>query len=209
MKEGLECLKFLTENTSDDTFLFSYFGASVKYGTDKKSVYDYFSKHTDKLLKGTTFAEAFLDENGKLNKDNIDSQWTKLLGQRLPKIKDIPIDTIKVYVGLAGEKSEEVQSLLFDIVKSNKKANYYFNYIADLLIDSGHPKAFEVIFDTICSVATKQYFYLHNAEFLNKFPKEYAEKFRKVPDSLKTKSSYYSDTFYDAAEQIENAHRSS
>jgi len=207
MKEGLECLKFLTENTSDDTFLFSYFGASVKYGTDKKSVYDYFSKHADKLLKGTTFAEAFLDENSKLNKDNIDSQWTKLIGYRLPKIKDIPFDTIKVYVGLAGEKSKDVQSLLFDIVKSSKRVNYYFNNIADLLVDSGHPKAFEVIFDTISSLASKQYCYLSNAEFLNKFPKEYAEKFRKIPDSLTTKSAYNSDTYYEAAEQIENAWR--
>jgi hypothetical protein len=206
MNEGVECLKFLTENTSDDAFLYSYFRASVKYGADKKSVYDYFSKHAEKLLKGTTFAEAFLDETGKLNKDNIDSQWTKLLGYRIPKMKEMQIDTIRIYVGLAGEKSKETQSLLLDIVKSSKQVNYYFNNIADLLIDSGYPKAVEVIFDTICSLAAKQYVYISNAEFLKKFPKEYAEKFRKFPDSVKTKTSYLTETFYAAADKIEEAH---
>jgi hypothetical protein len=205
MKEGLKCLKFLAENSSMDDFLYSCFKASVKYGVDKTTVFDQFSKHIDKLLEANMLAAAFLDENDKLNRDNIDSRWTKLVASKLNK-KNISRGNIQVYICLAGETSKESQSFLSGIISSYKSIDYDFSIFAKRLIESGYSNAFETIFNTILAMSKNQNPYLYVDDYLDKFPKEYAEKFRKLADVLRAKNSYYSSTFYAAADKIEEAH---
>jgi hypothetical protein len=79
MEKGIDCLNFLTENSHYDAFLYSCFRVSVKNKTDKKTVYDRFAKYSGKLLKNNIIAEIFFDKNGKLNSDDIDERWEKLL----------------------------------------------------------------------------------------------------------------------------------
>ncbi|MDR2287116.1 MAG: HEAT repeat domain-containing protein [Prevotellaceae bacterium] len=195
-KEGFECLVFLMENVYCDEFLYSGFRASVKNKTDKKTIYEYFAKHFSKLLDyyqvslgGDIVAEVFLDENGNPNTDYIDDRWKKLFAGKFSKQKNIPFKLAKVYIGLLDEKSKELQSFLSTAVNSYTVINDSFDSLAGLLIDSGHPEAFEIIFKAISAMITKRQ-YIPCDELLTKFPKEYAAKFRKIGDKLKTNNQY-------------------
>ncbi|MDR0757100.1 MAG: HEAT repeat domain-containing protein [Tannerella sp.] len=191
-KEGFECLIFLMTNAYCNEFLYSAFRASVKNKTDKKTIYEYFAKHFSKLLdyyqtstaNDDIVAEVFLDENGNTNTDYIDERWKKLFAGKFSKQKNIPFKLAKVYIGLLDEKSKELQSFLSTVVSSYTTINDSFDRLAELLIDSGHPEAFEIIFKAVSAMITKRQ-YIPCDELLTKFPKEYAAKFQKIGDKIK------------------------
>jgi hypothetical protein len=87
-EEGLDCLKFLSENSPYNEFVCSCFRVSVKNKTDKKSLYDRFAKYIDQLLKGNVFTEVFFDKTGKPN-SNMDERWKELHAHTLSKNKNI------------------------------------------------------------------------------------------------------------------------
>jgi hypothetical protein len=74
-KKGLGCLKFLTENSPYDEFLYSCFKASLKHIGDKKIIYNYFVKYTNKLLKSNLFDEIFPDKDKILNTNDYWKQF--------------------------------------------------------------------------------------------------------------------------------------
>jgi hypothetical protein len=75
--EGFQYLKFLTENSDYDEFLFSCFKMAVKNKLNKKKVFDYFSKYVNKLIKGNVLVETFFDRNGNFDSNNVDERWEK------------------------------------------------------------------------------------------------------------------------------------
>ncbi|MDR1338641.1 MAG: HEAT repeat domain-containing protein [Prevotellaceae bacterium] len=117
-QEGFECLEFLSKNSSFDEFMYSYFKVSVRNKVDRKKVFSNFSKHIDKLIDKHVFAEIFPDRNEKLNPEDIDERWIKLLENKLPKKKHLSLEDAKVYIGLTGEKNEKLQSFLSNIISA-------------------------------------------------------------------------------------------
>jgi hypothetical protein len=200
-KEGFECLKFLTENSYSDEFLYSCFRASVKHGTDKKTIYDYFSKHIGKLLYGEILANVFLDENNNPKRNYIDDRWIKLFADKFLKKQNISFRLAMVYIGLIDKKSKELQSFISNIINSYSIVNDSFVSFAELLI-SLHPEAFEILFKAISSQIKKGTYISYNPLFA-KFPKIYAAKFREVGDKLKSTNPSYANRSYFIANIIE------
>jgi hypothetical protein len=191
-EEGFECLKFLTENSPFDEFMYAYFRASVKNKTDKEKLFDYFSRHAGKLMERNLFADVFLDNNEKLISSDIDDRWMKLFENIFSKKKYISFDDTKVYIELMIAKNKGLQSFLATIISSSLQMNYSFYKFAGLLIDSGHPKAFEIIFNVFDSLVKKGHFPDERNPVFCVFPKEYAAKFRKTGDTSKAaKACYY------------------
>ena len=208
MEEGFECLKHLAEKSSYVAFFYAYFRACINGGMSKEDVYKNFANDIDKLLTSNVFYNAFADKEDrtKLNSDLIDMQWANLLKEKLPRKKEVSINNVRVYLELVGINSEEARSFLFDMVYSVKDLDYTFNRLAEYLIESKHPKAYESVFETISTLAKSCYFYSYNARYLRQFPKEYAEKFRKLGEAVaKSKNAYYSHAYNNAADAIEDA----
>jgi hypothetical protein len=202
-KEGLEYLKFLTEKSPFDEFLYAYFRASVRNKADKKNVFNYFSKHVDKLMERNLFADIFLDGDSKLISNDIDDRWKKLFIDKFAKRKNmyVSFENTRVYIELMGEKSKELQSFLATVVKYSAHMNYSFYTFADLLIDSGHPKAFEIIFDAINSMVKTGFVPDEENPIFSKFPKQYATKFKDAGD--KGKAPRVTDACYCIAKIID------
>ncbi|MDR1592872.1 MAG: HEAT repeat domain-containing protein [Prevotellaceae bacterium] len=202
-KGGLECLRFLTENSYSDEFLYSCFRASVRQGTEKETVYEYFSKHIDKLLYGEILADVFLDENGNPNRNYIDDRWIKLFAAKFPKKQNISFRLARVYIGLINT-NKELQSFLSAIISSYSIVNDSFSDFAGLLINTGHPEAFEIIFKALSSQIKKGTYISHNyCSLFAKFPKEYAAKFNEAGDKLKSTNPTFANRHYYIASIIE------
>jgi hypothetical protein len=204
-QEGFECLRFLTENSYYEDFLYSYFKVSVKCKMDKKAVYEYFSKHIDKLLNNNIFAEVFLDKNGKPDRNYIDDSWIRLFAEKFPQKKNISFSVARIYLGLIDMNSIEMQSFLAHVVSSYTIMNRSFNSFARLLINSGHPEAFEIIFKVTGSLYIKDY--LPQNSLYIKFPREYAEKFKYFGDMLKSIGSPNAKTYYYIAKIIDDYYK--
>jgi hypothetical protein len=202
-EEGLECLMFLTENSCHDEFLYSCFRASVKNKTERETVYDYFSEYIDKLLDSDILAEVFIDSTGKPRSNDVDERWRNLFANKFLEKKNISFNVARVYIGLIDEKSEELQSFLYNVVKSYTTVNDSFNSFAELLINSGHPDAFELIFKIVSAMTMKIRLFGSLDAIFGKFPKEYAERFRKIGDKIVTNNFFDANTYYNIAQIIE------
>jgi hypothetical protein len=200
-KEGFEYLKFLTENTPFDEFIYAYFRASVRNKTDRKKVFDYFARYVDKLMDRDIFTSVFLGEDGKLISNDIDDRWKKLFEYKFSKQKYISYEQNKVYIEFMREQNKDLQSFLATIMQScSAHMNTSFYKFAELLIDSGHPKAFGIVFDAIDSMVKTGFTPDVQAPFLSLFPKEYAAKFRKTGD----RNNVAKTACYYIAEMIES-----
>jgi hypothetical protein len=187
-KEGLECLIFLTEKSYCDDFLYSCFRTMVKHKTDKKTVYEYFSKYIDKLLYSQILVEVFLDENGNPNPNDMDERWKQLFAEKFSKKQNISFKLAKVYIGLLDEKSKELQSFLSHVISSYPVINDSFDKFAELLVSSGHPEAFEILFKAISFLISKGR-NIPCDSLLSTFPKEYSAKFYEVGDKIEATNS--------------------
>jgi len=208
MPEGMETLKVLAEKAPCEAFMNNHFNACVKSGMDKKEVYKAFVNDIDRLLDSNTFHKAFRGDDHKIDINKVDPQWASVLEKKLPQRKEISLGCVGLYLELVGGESKKAQDILYKLM-SSKQPDYTFHRLAEFIIKSKYPNVFELLFEMINKSAKSTklpYLTMYSAGYIRQFPKEYADKFRRLGEfAAKSQSAYYSNQYYSAADMIEEA----
>lgn len=184
----------------------NYFYKAVESGYSKEKVFDTFNEQLkrktvgignlyDVYTNGSNYYY-YNDKEIEVYTDKIDKRWINLLYNHFgDKIKwNYEYDQALQIINACEPKSEKLDKLLVDLTRKVMPGEQIT--IFKLLVERNVKNNFELIFSTIANFHPKNTYYyalnrLKNIGFWNKFPKEYAVKFRDL--NSKTKLEVYNE----------------
>ncbi|MDU1890720.1 MAG: HEAT repeat domain-containing protein [Dysgonomonas sp.] len=215
-------MKEIPDNSEKSSLWINYFHSAVQYGYAKEKIYDVFSSLFKKkvlainnLYSAYSNAEGYLyhnNENAQIEKNKIDSRWIDLLYDLLQNANkgkwnnenDLALSIINACEPQNSERSEKLLTKLVTELDAKNKLQPYEQVIPfKMIMERELSNRFELIFSAIEKFPKNTYYYvlsrLKNAGFWNKFPKEYAAKFRKLAENTKL------EAYGEIADDIETA----